>query len=96
MNVPAVCTECRPTPLEQAAAARATSHPATAKPGDPARVSEPFSPSGTAVAARGLAASPPVDAGKVERLRAAIADGSYTPDPAAIAAKMIALDLPGK
>lgn len=35
-----------------------------------------------------LATVPKVDAGRVERLRAAVADGSYTPNPALIAAKL--------
>ncbi|MBA4286105.1 MAG: flagellar biosynthesis anti-sigma factor FlgM [Xanthomonadaceae bacterium] len=34
-----------------------------------------------------LAAIPEVDGGRVERLKAALADGSYTPNPASIAAK---------
>lgn len=34
-----------------------------------------------------LAAVPKVDAGRVERLKAAVSDGSYQPNPAAIAAK---------
>ncbi|WP_293371754.1 flagellar biosynthesis anti-sigma factor FlgM [Nevskia sp.] len=34
-----------------------------------------------------LAAVPKVDAGRVERLKAAVSDGSYKPNPAAIAAK---------
>ncbi|MCX7061796.1 MAG: flagellar biosynthesis anti-sigma factor FlgM [Gammaproteobacteria bacterium] len=34
-----------------------------------------------------LAAIPDVDGGRVERLKAALADGSYTPNPASIAAK---------
>lgn len=37
---------------------------------------------------------PPVDVAKVAELRKAIASGSYKPNPAAIADKMIALDLP--
>lgn len=40
------------------------------------------------------AAGPPVDAGRVAAIRAAIADGSYTVDPDAIAGRMIDLDLP--
>ena len=96
MNVPAVCTDCRPTPLEQAAAAR--THPQSA---DAARLSkseraaaDPLSLSATATAAKDMAAAPPVDGGKVASLKAAIADGSYAVDPLAIAGKMIALDLP--
>ena len=41
-----------------------------------------------------LARSPPIDSGKVERLKAAIANGTYTIDPDAIAARMIALETP--
>ncbi len=37
---------------------------------------------------------PPVDPGKVAEVRAAIANGSYKLDVEAIAAKMLALDLP--
>ena len=58
------------------------------------RASDPLNLSGTAVAARALASSPPVDLGKVERIRAAIAANAYPVDPQAIAAKMIDLDLP--
>lgn len=47
-----------------------------------------------AAVARDLAAAPPVDGAKVDRIRQAIAAGGYAVDPAAIAAKMIALDLP--
>ena len=42
-----------------------------------------------------LAASPPVDAARVDALRTAIASGSYRPDPARIAEKMMALESPG-
>ncbi len=42
--------------------------------------------------ARDLAAAPPVDAGKVERLRGAIVRGDYQPDPQAIAKAMLALE----
>ena len=60
----------------------------------PASASEPLNLSHTAVAARALAASPPVDTARVDALKSAIADGTYRADPAAIAGKMIALDLP--
>jgi negative regulator of flagellin synthesis FlgM len=40
------------------------------------------------------AAGPPVDTGKVARIRAAIADGSYRVDPKAVAGRMVDLDLP--
>lgn len=42
-----------------------------------------------------VAAGPPVDADKVAAIRAAIAEGRYPVDPARIADRMIALDLPG-
>ena len=47
-------------------------------------------------AAELAASGPPVDAGKVARIRDAIAAGQYPVDAQAIAAKMIALDLPGR
>ena len=59
-----------------------------------ARAAPPLGLSDTAVAARALAAEPPVDTSRVADLKARIADGSYRPDPQAIATKMIALDLP--
>jgi negative regulator of flagellin synthesis FlgM len=40
------------------------------------------------------ASGPPVDAGKVAAIRAAIAEGRYPLDPQKIAAAMLALDLP--
>lgn len=46
--------------------------------------------------AKDLAASPPVDAAKVEILRNAIASGAYRPDPAKIAERMMALETPPK
>lgn len=39
-----------------------------------------------------LAAQPPVDSAKVSALRRAMAEGSYALDPAAAAARMLALD----
>ncbi|KAB7648235.1 flagellar biosynthesis anti-sigma factor FlgM [Polymorphobacter fuscus] len=50
-------------------------------------------PAGAVV--RAMAASPPVDSARVEVLRNAIAAGTYKPDPAAIAARMIALESGG-
>lgn len=47
-----------------------------------------------AATARELAQAPPVDTAKVDRIRSALALGTYTIDPAAIADGMIALDLP--
>ena len=41
-----------------------------------------------------VSSGPPVDAGKVAALRAAIAEGRYPIDPDRIAERMIALDLP--
>ena len=49
-------------------------------------------PPGFSHIARDLAASPPVDTAKVERLRAAIQSGEYRPDPDRIAAAMIAIE----
>ncbi|QXQ05602.1 flagellar biosynthesis anti-sigma factor FlgM [Sphingosinicellaceae bacterium] len=97
MTVPVVTNTSRLAALEAVAAARTQPQRSEAvqRPAEPARASEPLNLSGTAVAARALAASPPVDGAKVVRLRAAIADGIYKPDPEAIAGKMIALDLPG-
>jgi negative regulator of flagellin synthesis FlgM len=40
-----------------------------------------------------LAASPPVDAAKVAALKSAIQSGTYKPDPDAIAARMVEIDL---
>lgn len=48
--------------------------------------------SSLAQVAKDLAASPPVDAARVEQLRAAIISGDYRADPAAIATQMIALE----
>lgn len=39
-----------------------------------------------------LAAVPNVDSSRVERLKAAVADGSYSPNPATIAAKLARLE----
>ena len=50
--------------------------------------------SGLSGIAADLAAKPPVDAAKVERLRAGIISGDYRVDPDAIAAAMIALESP--
>ena len=41
-----------------------------------------------------LAASPPVDAAKVDRIKTALAAGAYPVQPARVAEAMIALDLP--
>ena len=81
-------------PVDAAAAKAAAGAQQAAVSSPPTRASEPLNLSGTAVAARALAQSPPVDAGKVAALRAAIASGSYAIDPAKIAEKMVALDLP--
>lgn len=45
-------------------------------------------------AAAMAAAGAPIDAGKVARIKAALAAGTYRIDPKAVADKMIALDLP--
>lgn len=47
-----------------------------------------------APAAELAAAGPPVDASKVERIKAGIADGSYTSDAKSIAHHMVDRDLP--
>lgn len=47
-----------------------------------------------AATVRDLAAAPPVDTAKVDRVRSALALGTYAIDPATIADRMIALDLP--
>jgi negative regulator of flagellin synthesis FlgM len=60
----------------------------------PASTTSAAETSGLSRIARDLAASPPVDSAKVDRLRAAIAAGTYRPDPDAIAAKMLALETP--
>ncbi len=60
--------------------------------GTPPGVLQPGADSSLSRIAAELAASPPVDSGKVERLRMAIADGSYKPDPMAIAGAMLALE----
>lgn len=48
----------------------------------------------TSPAAVLAAYGPPIDAAKVAAVRALIAEGRYTIDPQAIAAKMVELDLP--
>lgn len=50
----------------------------------------------TTPAAELVAQGAPIDAAKVEAIRAAIANGTYKIDAKAIADRMIALDLPGK
>lgn len=47
-----------------------------------------------AATTRDLAKAPPVDTAKVDRIKSALALGTYKIDPAAVAEKMIALDLP--
>lgn len=44
-------------------------------------------------AAKLVAAGPPVDLARIDRIKAKIRDGSYKPDPAGIAARMVDLDL---
>lgn len=77
----------RPTLAGNAAAARAAPATAAAPAASPRALS---AQAGQRV--RDMAASPPVDVARVAALRLAIADGSYKPDPDAIAAKMIALE----
>ena len=72
---------------------RAESPAAATRAAAPAAVPDALTLSGTAVAAAALAVAPPVDTARVDALQAAIADGSYRADPAAIADRMIALDL---
>ena len=95
MNVPPVCTDCRPTPAEAAATARA--HPRSAEAATLGKAeraaADPLALSDTARAAKALAASPPVDSAKVATVKAALASGSYALDPNAVADRMIALDL---
>lgn len=66
---------------------------------------DPAAKAGDAVSQRGLAGTaspagdmaasgPPVDAGKVAAIRAAIAEGRYPVDPDKIAQAMLDLDLP--
>lgn len=72
-----------------------------ARPAEPGPVTAASAASGAAQApatsklariASELAASPPVDTAKVAALRAAIVNGAYRADPAAIAERMIALE----
>ncbi|MGI4879837.1 MAG: flagellar biosynthesis anti-sigma factor FlgM [Janthinobacterium lividum] len=51
-------------------------------------------PPALASLARAMAVEAPVDTAKVDRVRMALAAGSYAVDPAMIAEKMVALDLP--
>lgn len=47
-----------------------------------------------AAATRYAAAAPPIDSAKVDRIKKAIATGTYKLDPDAVAERMIATDLP--
>lgn len=49
--------------------------------------------SALATAVRDMAAAPPVDSGKVDRVKNAIALGTYKIEPDAVAERMIATDL---
>ena len=68
----------------------------TAPVAAPARI-KPAGPglSALAAAARTMAAAPPVDTAKVDRIRNSIATGVYTVDPDIIAERMIATDVRG-
>ena len=92
MNVPPVCTESRAAPINPAKPQPTRTAPGTAVA--PGPHSGPFALSPTSTASRTLAAAPPVDTAKVAALRERISVGTYPIDPQAIAAKMIALDLP--
>lgn len=50
--------------------------------------------SALATSVRDMAAAPPVDAAKVARIRSGIASGDYRIDVAAVAERMIDVDLP--
>ena len=84
---PRVAAQAEP----QGVAGEASARPAAAKaPQEPAT-------SSLARIAKELAKAPPVDSAKVDRLRTAIVSGDYKPDPARIAAAMIAQEtLPHK
>ncbi len=92
MSITPITTPCAPAALGPAAPRRADA-PHTAATA-PAKASEPLNLSGTAVAARALAASPPVDDAKVAGIKAALAAGTYAVDAGKIADAMIAHDLP--
>lgn len=66
--------------------------PQTAAPvaTDQARPAAPVASPLTGEPRRMAAEGPPIDGARVERLRAALADGSYAVDPERIAAAMIA------
>ena len=79
------------------AALRAASTVATSvtKPVAAAKAATPAVEGGTANLISLLAnAAPPIDSRKVEAIRSLIAQGRYPIDESAIAAKMIALDVP--
>lgn len=91
-----------PPPRAVAATGDAAVKPAV-KPAGTGRAGEAASVAAQAPAvsnlgriAKELAASPPVDAARVEALRTAIASGNYKPDADRIAAAMIALETPVK
>ena len=64
-----------------------TTHPVRLKPSGVQVPQEPRAKNELA------AGTPPVDGGRVAELRVAIAEGRYTVDPQAIAARMIETDL---
>ncbi len=72
-----------------------TAPASTTAPAKPVATVAAAAPASTlAATVRDLAAAPPVDTAKVDRVRSALALGTYAIDPAKIADRMIALDLP--
>lgn len=82
------------TPWTTASSAAGPSGAAAPRPAPRALPPEPAALSATARATRGLAGAPPVDAGHVAAVRAALAAGAYVVDPGRIADRMIAADWP--
>lgn len=62
-----------------------------AAPQAPTKAAAPPEATPTATVAAQLAATPPVDAARVERIKRAIADGKFPLSPATIADQLIAL-----
>lgn len=93
MILPPIATGNRNVPID-AAAARPAPDGARAATARAPLATDSVALSGAAASVRDLAAAPPVNEAKVASLKAAIAAGTYTLDPQAVADKMIALDLP--